>query len=50
MLVPLLIAVARAMVTARLALGRGIVDETQERISWKTEKDPAACKNMAWDG
>lgn len=48
MLVALLTAVARAMVTARLAFGRGIVEETQERTSWKTEKEPTAWRNMAW--
>lgn len=41
-------AVARAIVTARLAFGRGMVDETQERTSWKTEKEPMACKNIAY--
>lgn len=49
MLVALLMAVARAMVTARLALGRGTVDDTQERTSWKTEKDPTAWRNMAYN-
>lgn len=48
MLVALLIAVHRATATARFAFGRGIVDETQDRMIWKTENAPAACKNMAW--
>lgn len=50
MFVALLMAVQRAMVTARFAFGRGMVDETQDRMIWKTEKAPHACKNMAWWG
>lgn len=48
MLVEFETAVQSAMATARLALGRGIVDETHERISWKMEKEPIACRNMAY--
>lgn len=48
MLVALLTAVAKAIVTARLALGRAAVEETHERTSWNTEKDPTAWRNMAY--
>jgi len=40
-------AVARASVTALFAFGRATVAETQGKISWKAEKDPIACRNMA---
>lgn len=46
--VALLTAVHSATVTARFALGRGMVDETQDRMIWKTENAPAACKNIAY--
>lgn len=45
--VALLTAVHSATVTARFALGRGMVDETQDRMIWKTENAPAACRNIA---
>jgi hypothetical protein len=47
MLVAFEIAVANATATARFAFGRGIVDETHERMSWKIENEPMACKNIA---
>lgn len=47
MLVALLMAVHNANATARLALGRGMVEEIQERISWKIENEPMAWRNMA---
>lgn len=41
------IAVHIARATPRFALGRGIEDEIQERMSWKIEKDPVVCRNIA---
>lgn len=46
--VPLETAVHNATATARLAFGRGIVDETQDRMSWNIEKEPIAWRNMAY--
>ena len=46
-LVALDTAVANASTTALFALGRATVAETQGRMSWKTEKDPIAWRNMA---
>jgi hypothetical protein len=40
-------AVANASVTALFAFGRATVAETHGRMSWKAEKDPMACRNMA---
>jgi hypothetical protein len=48
MLVAFEMAVQRAMATARFALGRGMVEETQERINWKMENEPIAWRNMAY--
>ena len=40
-------AVANASVTALFAFGRATVAETHGRMSWKAEKDPISCRNMA---
>lgn len=36
------IAVAKANAIPRLAFGRGMVDETQDRMTWKAENEPIA--------
>lgn len=41
-------AVHIATATPRFAFGRGIVDEIHASMSWKIEKEPMACRNMAW--
>lgn len=47
MFVALETAVAKASTTALFVFGRATVAETHGNISWKAEKDPMACRNMA---
>lgn len=49
MFVALLTAVHKARATALFAFGRGIVVDIHDRMIWKTENDPAAWRNMAYN-